>query len=97
MVDFDTNRFLAKSSGLLELISEELRSDVGARRSGVETPHLEVAAHHIREMKRNVENDTLPSRQSRFAVLARFIVDEWPLGSELGTEIIEFEKLYQRL
>jgi hypothetical protein len=97
MKELDKNRFLAKAKGLMELIEDDLRSLVSGQTRCVDEFDLEVASKHIRQMQDNVNNDTLPPKEMRFPVLARLIVDQWPLGSRLGTEIIELEKLYQLL
>jgi hypothetical protein len=97
MKELDKNRFLSASKRLMELIEDDLRAPASAETGSVDRFDLEVASKHICQMQDNVKNDTLPPKEMRFPILARLILDQWPLRSRLGTEIIELEKLYQLL
>lgn len=97
MRELDKNRFLTRASRLLDEIDQLLSACATERPNNVDRFDLEVASKHIVEMRSNVETGTLAPKEQRFPVLARLVVDQWPLGSELGTELIELEKLYQLL
>lgn len=41
--------------------------------------------------------EQLPIKSKRFSELTRLIVDEWPLGSEIGKDVTDWEQRYCNL
>ena len=89
--------FIVRADKLLDRIRSELARDVEARIPDVSDGELEFALNQITEMKEHVEHGYLPPRESRLRGLGHMIIDQWPIGTELGGAISEIERAYARL
>jgi hypothetical protein len=76
---------------------------MGLESCGPEAPghptreQLEVVIRKVLAIKQAVETGAVPQPELRHRTLARELVDEWPLGHDLATDVIELEDAYIRL
>ena len=89
--------FIVRADALLDRIRSELARDMKARTPNVSDSELMFMHNEIAKMKGDVEQDSLPPRERRLRGLGHMVVDQWPLGSDLGNAISELEQLYELL
>lgn len=89
--------FIDRADALLDRIRSELARDEKDRTPDVSDSELESMFNEITEMKENVEQDSLPPRERRLRGLGHMVIDQWPLGTDLGGAISELEQLYELL
>jgi len=87
-------RFIAGADALVRRIEMMMAS---ISETSVTTSQLEFALNEVRRMRSAVESGQLPPREARDAILARVIVDTWPLGHKVGRLITEVEDEYRGL
>jgi hypothetical protein len=80
---------------LLERLDNEIVKPESMK--DIERRSIEVVSRKIKERLKQVTENNLPRRDVRYKEITRIIVDEWPLGSELGIAISEWENLYCEL
>ena len=85
------------SAGFVER-AERLIAHLAAER---EVPEIianrDYAIAQLRAMLDQVSSGKLPPRAARHPVLARMVVDQWPIRHALAYEVSEVEALYRRL
>ena len=90
-------RFIAQADGILEQLEQELDPDNPMRNEEIAASDIEAAIAEITKMKTEVEHGPITKKSMRYPHLTRMIVDQWPLGSELGNAISELEQFYIHL
>lgn len=78
---------------LLERL-QEVTFDVDKYQISVSS--AKTASNIIDKCLDQLEKDSLPDKTRRLPELTRLVIDEWPLGSELGKEITFWEDAYRR-
>lgn len=82
-----------------EMLLERLEAEAAKPEDIREIKHrsLEIVSRKIKERLKQIANNDIPRRETRYKEITRIIVDEWPLGSELGLAISEWENCYCKL
>ena len=89
--------FLRRIDEIITKVESILSEDYEQRFEQISDPNLESMLRLLKERRMLVETDKLPPKDMRYHSLAHIIVDQWPLGSSLGDEIVELEEFYINL
>lgn len=89
--------FLRRIDEIITKVESILSEDYEQRFEQISDPNLESMLRLLKERRMLVEKDKLPPKDMRYHSLAHIIVDQWPLGSSLGDEIVELEEFYINL
>jgi hypothetical protein len=92
-----SEQFVRKADALLGWIARELGSRSSERAVDVPDADLEYVARRIAEMKQQVVTRSLPPREQRYRSLSRMILDQWPFGIPLASEVSAAEDLFAAL
>ena len=82
---------------LIERLGQEALTPESSRRSKCAESDVLKMKSALEQLRATVAGDHLPAKGARYAILARIVADEWPLGDSLGREICEVERHYQAL
>lgn len=89
--------FLRRADEIIKKIEAVLDEDYEQRAEKISDSNLQSMLRLIKQRRMIVETNQLPSKDMRYRSLAHIIVDQWPLGTPLGSEIIELEEYYLSL
>jgi len=89
--------FLKRADEIIKKLESILDEDYEDRIEKISDCNLKSMLRLINERKMMVETNKLPPRDIRYHSLAHIIIDQWPLGTSLGDEIIELEDYYVTL
>jgi hypothetical protein len=95
-----TNRFqefVRRAEDVLGWLGREQSLPRADRTVDVPDSDLRYMANKIAEMKRSVLDASLPPQESRYPVMSRIIIDQWPLSSPLGNELCRLEDMFRSL
>lgn len=76
---------------VVRLCESALENEQTLRLQGVPPENVRYAKEMLTDMADQYTKDALPPREHRHAQLSRLIIDQWPLGNELGNAIIAAE------
>ncbi len=78
-------------------IAIQLKTPEPQRLSGINDFNLKTMLGLLKTLREVLSERKLPPKHTRHRTLSRMVVDSWPLGTEIGNRISEFESYYVSL
>lgn len=86
--------FVRKANELLRRLRDEAQLNPGERSVPLSDSELDYFVKAIEDMRDQAQRGSLAPKSQRYQVLTRIIADQWPLGSALGNDIGELERMF---